>query len=84
MISKYFFFYRKGISGSAIPYKRTAPDWVKKTPEQIIADICNLAKKGLTPSMIGARLRDTEGVGLVKTITGNKILRILKSNGMPT
>jgi small subunit ribosomal protein S13e len=34
------------------------------------------AKKGMTPSQIGARLRDQHGVGQVKFVTGNKIVRI--------
>merc|ERR1712080_780060 len=41
-----------------------------------------LAKKGLTPSQIGVILRDSHGVAQVRFITGNKILRILKSKGM--
>ena len=41
-----------------------------------------MAKKGQTPSQIGVVLRDTHGVAQVKNVTGNKILRILKSNGL--
>jgi small subunit ribosomal protein S13e len=59
----------KGISASAIPYSRNPPAWLKTTPEQVVEQIQKLAKKGATPSQIGE-------------ITGNKILRILKSNGM--
>merc|ERR1712187_7684 len=44
--------------------------------------IFKLAKKGLTPSQIGVILRDSHGVAQVRFITGNKILRILKSKGM--
>merc|ERR1712066_670661 len=44
--------------------------------------ICKLAKKGLTPSQIGVTLRDSFGVPQVSSITGNKILRILKLNGL--
>merc|ERR1712167_219418 len=44
--------------------------------------ICKLAKKGLTPSQIGVTLRDSFGVPQVKTVTGNKILRILKISGL--
>ncbi|KAH7123640.1 ribosomal S13/S15 N-terminal domain-containing protein [Dendryphion nanum] len=72
----------KGISSSAIPYSRTAPAWVKTTPEQITDHITKLAKKGATPSQIGEVLRDSHGVAQVKIITGNKILRILKANGL--
>lgn len=90
----------KGISASAIPYSRTPPAWLKTTPEQVVDQICKLAKKGATPSQIGVVLRDSHGVAQVKVVTGmfalhpvlrgwkaksrsgNKILRILKSNGM--
>merc|ERR1740129_1337963 len=37
---------------------------------------------GLTPSQIGVTLRDSFGVPLVGTVTGSKILRILKTNGL--
>ena len=43
--------------------------------------IFKLAKKGLTPSQIGVVLRDAHGIAQVRNVTGNKILRILKSNG---
>ena len=93
----------KGISASAIPYSRSVPTWFKSTPEQVVDNICKLAKKGATPSQIGVVLRDSHGVAQVKVVTGrqqhsqtakgnlllttgsgagNKILRILKSNGM--
>jgi small subunit ribosomal protein S13e len=91
----------KGISSSAIPYSRTPPAWLKTTPEQVVDQICKLAKKGQTPSQIGVLLRDSHGISQVKVVTGtldrhlgfwsdwedadnspgNKILRILKSNG---
>jgi hypothetical protein len=38
--------------------------------------------RGATPSQIGVVLRDSHGIAQVKVVTGNKILRILKSNGM--
>lgn len=73
--------YSKGISASAIPYKRTPPSWLKVTPEQVNEHVAKLAKKGLTPSQIGVILRDSHGIGQVRNVTGSKILRILKANG---
>ena len=73
---------RKGISASCLPYKRTAPSWCKSTSEEVEASVCRLAKKGLTPSQIGVLLRDQKGIGQVKAVTGSKILRILKKNGL--
>lgn len=72
----------KGISGSAIPYRRRAPAWLKLERQEIVDQICKLAKKGLTPSQIGVVLRDSHGVGQVKNVTGAKLVRILKANGL--
>jgi small subunit ribosomal protein S13e len=72
----------KGMSSSALPYRRTPPSWMKTSPQEVVEQICKLAKKGLTPSQIGVVLRDSQGIAQVKAVTGNKILRILKSNGL--
>merc|ERR1711862_730094 len=72
----------KGMSGSAIPYKRTAPSWLKISPAQVNEHICKLAKKGLTPSQIGTLMRDSQGIGQIRSVTGNKVLRILRANGL--
>nr|UXY87495.1 40S ribosomal protein S13 [Cryptomonas sp.] len=73
---------RKGISSSALPFDRTAPEWSEKTSEEINSLICKLAKQGLVPSQIGVFLRDCKGIPQVKNITGKKILRILRINGL--
>lgn len=62
----------KGISASAIPYSRTPPQWLKTTPQQVVDNICKLAKKGATPSQIGVVLRDSHGIAQVKVVTGKK------------
>ena len=78
----------KGISSSALPYRRTPPTWMKTQPSEVIDQICKLAKKGLTPSQIGVILRlpwlnrDSQGIAQVRFVTGNKILRILKKAGL--
>lgn len=58
----------KGISASAIPYSRTPPAWLKTTPDQVVDQICKLAKKGATPSQIGVVLRDSHGVAQVSVV----------------
>ncbi|MCO5552377.1 hypothetical protein L7F22_005888 [Adiantum nelumboides] len=72
----------KGISSSALPYRRTPPSWLKTTPEEVCNQIFKLARKGLTPSQIGVQLRDSQGIAQLRFVTGNKILRILKSEGL--
>ena len=72
----------KGIASSAMPYKRSPPSWLKISSEEVVSQICKLAKKGLSPSQIGVILRDSHGIAQVKSITGSKILRILKVEGL--
>merc|ERR1711861_96247 len=72
----------KGISRSANPYKRSPPQWLKTSPLDVEEHVCKLAKKGLTPSQIGVILRDSNGIAQVSSVTGTKILRILKKHGM--
>lgn len=60
----------KGISASALPYSRTAPSWLKTTPEQVVDQISKLARKGASPSQIGVILRDSHGIAQVKVVTG--------------
>lgn len=69
----------KGISRSALPYRRSVPTWLKLTSTDVEEQIVKLARKGLRPSQIGVILRDSHGVAQVRRVTGNKIVRILKS-----
>ncbi len=69
------------MAASALPYKRTAPSWLTVSSVEIEDQVCKLAKRGLPPSQIGVVLRDSHGVAQVKSVTGNKILRLLKKNG---
>jgi len=72
----------KGISRRSLPYKRAPPSWLNISPDQVESLVCRLAKKGLAPSQIGVMLRDSSGIAQVKSITGCKILRLLKKNGL--
>lgn len=71
----------KGISRRCLPYKRNAPTWLEVSVDQVCDQIVKLAQKGVTPSQIGVLLRDSHGIAQVKSVTGSKILRILKKNG---
>ena len=55
----------KGISQSALPYRRSVPQWMKMSSDEVKEQIFKLAKKGLTPSQIGVILRDSHGVAQV-------------------
>mmetsp|Transcript_156577 Transcript_156577/g.480373 ORF Transcript_156577/g.480373 Transcript_156577/m.480373 type:complete len:152 (+) Transcript_156577:32-487(+) len=72
----------KGISRSSQPYRRSVPSWQKLTADEVKEKIFKLAKKGLKPSQIGVLLRDADGVGSSQRLTGNTILRVLKSKGL--
>ncbi|CAD7705315.1 unnamed protein product [Ostreobium quekettii] len=72
----------KGISRSALPYKRTPPSWLKITAAEVTELCCKSARKGQTPSQIGVLLRDQHGISQVRAVTKSQILRILKANGL--
>eukprot|EP00178_Gracilaria_changii_P008717 TRINITY_DN26187_c0_g1_i1.p1 TRINITY_DN26187_c0_g1~~TRINITY_DN26187_c0_g1_i1.p1 ORF type:complete len:152 (-),score=27.52 TRINITY_DN26187_c0_g1_i1:95-550(-) len=72
----------KGISKSALPYRRTPPSWCKIDADAVVDEICKHAKKGMTPSQIGVLLRDQLGIPQVNQITGNKIMRVLRIKGL--
>ncbi|KAL8609536.1 ribosomal 40S subunit protein S13 [Nucella lapillus] len=72
----------KGISQSALPYRRSVPTWLKLSSDDVVDQIIKLAKKGLMPSQIGVILRDSHGVAQVRHVTGNKVLRVLKAKGL--
>ena len=72
----------KGIARRCLPYRKTAPSWVSVSSNDLVDSIVKLAKKGATPSQIGVTLRDSVGIPQVKSVTGSKILRILKKVGM--
>ncbi|OXB70686.1 UNVERIFIED_CONTAM: hypothetical protein H355_015276 [Colinus virginianus] len=109
----------KGMSASALPWRRRPPTWLKMKASDVEEHITKLAKKGQTPSQvrknrikrvageykgrdeapsrprsgdgnsskvlmleIGVTLRDSFGVPQVKSVTTNKILRILKLQGL--
>ncbi|XP_062114824.1 small ribosomal subunit protein uS15-like [Humulus lupulus] len=49
---------------------------------EVDENICKFAKKGLTPSQIGVTLRDSHGIAQVKSVTGSKILHVLKAHSL--
>merc|ERR1712080_168995 len=72
----------KGMASSAVPYVLKAPTWLRMSKEEIVDSIVKLSKKGYRPSAIGVHIRDQYGVSQSKYVTGNKILRVLKAQGL--
>ena len=72
----------KGISRRSLPYRKAPPSWVQISASDLTEQIVKMAKRGQSPSQIGVVLRDQYGIPQVKGVTGSKILRILKVQGV--
>lgn len=72
----------RGKSGSTRPFRTVPPEWVEYSPEEVEDLVIKLAKKGLSPSMIGIVLRDQYGILSVKLITKKSITKILEENNL--
>jgi len=72
----------KGISRRCLPYRQAPPSWVQISAKDLTEQIIKMAKRGSSPSQIGVLLRDQYGIPQVKGVTGSKILRVLKVNGV--
>ena len=72
----------KGLSQSARPYHPSVPTRLELMSDNVKEQVYKLAKKGLPPSPIGMILRESYSVAQVGFMKGNKILRILKSQGL--
>ena len=71
-----------GLAASALPYIRKSPKFCNLSPSAVVELIVKLAKKGMTESQIGVMLRDSYGIPQVRFLTGKKIHRILKKQGV--
>jgi small subunit ribosomal protein S15 len=73
---------KKGKSSSKRPFslrlRRTVPEWVEMTAEEVEKKVEDLSNQGLSTSKMGIILRDSYGVPSVALVTGKKIKRILK------
>lgn len=73
---------RRGKSGSKRVYREEPPEWVEMSPEEVKKKVIELYEEGYEPSMIGIILRDRYGIPSVKQATGQKIVKILKEEGV--
>ena len=71
-----------GISASCLPYSRKNVLDSQSSPKDVEALIVKYAKQGFTESQLGVILRDNYGVAQVRFLSGKKIQRILKKNGL--
>jgi small subunit ribosomal protein S15 len=68
---------RRGRSGSTRPVSKKLPSWCKYREEEVEPLILSLSKQGNSQSSIGSTLRDKYGIPLTKSITGQKIGKML-------
>ena len=52
------------------------------TPSQVTQQITVVGRGVINITQIGVLLRDSNGIPQVKSVTGNKVLRLLKKNGL--
>ena len=72
----------KGHALFGLPLQGDTSKLVEDFQSRVANHICKPAKKGLTPSRIDVILRDSHGIGQVKSVIGSKVLRILKGHGL--
>ncbi|MBI2648621.1 MAG: 30S ribosomal protein S15 [Thaumarchaeota archaeon] len=72
--------HRHGKSHQTRPTSKRPPSWLTYSADEVTALVIKLAKEGVTPSLIGERLRDEYGIPLIKPITGKSISKILAEN----
>ncbi len=73
---------RKGAASSTKPFRLQNPEWVPISKDEISELVLKLSKEGMSPSMIGIRLRDQYGVPDVKLATNKSIMQILTDKGV--
>jgi small subunit ribosomal protein S15 len=72
----------RGKSHSVRPTSKNSPPWLTSSPAEISSIVLQLSKEGLTPSMIGTKMRDEYGIPLVKNIIDKTITEIRSENGI--
>ena len=69
---------KRGKHGSKKPVRKIPPSWLKYKPLEVEKLVLKFGKEGKSAAVIGTILRDVYGIPNVKTITGKKIVKILK------
>ena len=66
-----------GKSHSSRPTSKDLPLWLTESQGKVSSLIVTLSREGLTPSEIGLRLRDENGIPLTKPVLGKSITDVL-------
>ncbi len=73
---------KRGKSGSNKPVREGKPSWVTMDNKEIDQLLVNLKKEGMTKSKVGMVLRDQYGIPKVKEMRGQRVSKILETNGL--
>ena len=73
---------KRGRSGSKIPVRDGIPQWALYKGKEAEQKLLELIKQGNSMSRAGILLRDMYGVPRIKTVTGKKMLKILRENNL--
>jgi small subunit ribosomal protein S15 len=71
-----------GKSHSIRPTSQSSPSWLNQSTDQVSSIVVKLAKDGLSPSEIGLKLRDEQGIPLVKRVLGKSMIEVLAENNI--
>ena len=71
-----------GKSHSTRPSSKGAPSWITQSRDEVSSLVVKLAKDGLSPTEIGIKLRDEQGIPLVKPILGKTVTTLLVENNI--
>jgi len=72
----------KGRAGSHRPYPLTKPAWVTVSRDELVGQVVQLSKTGLSAAQVGLTLRDGYGVPSSRSVTGQRLGTLLKESGV--
>jgi small subunit ribosomal protein S15 len=73
---------RKGRARSVRPVRKTPPTWLTIKKEEVEKLVLNLNGQNVPEAQIGLIMRDKYGVPDISQVTGKKVQKILKDNGV--
>jgi small subunit ribosomal protein S15 len=73
---------KKGRARSVRPVRKTPPTWLTIKKEEVEKLVLNLNNQNVPEARIGLIMRDKYGVPDISQVTGKKLQKILKENGV--